>query len=283
MSKYIYLLLSVLITGCKTLPEQTQTVNKHDPYRIMNTVPVEYQMAIAKAEMFGAEIYNQDIAAWVVTDFLANRGVLEKDKRLRGWVTEQNDSEEESSRMLVSFIGEVDGKYLGLYQVETKSGIVLPETYKEYQSGVELTKSQLGMFKARQTALNSEFMRCSEHYNTAVIKFDDEVNSYNIVYILAASVKAGEVMAGGNHRVTLNNDGDQIVENFQLSKSCIIMQKTEDVAALTISHIVEPTPNAVHVFLSLFHRIPIYVLTTENGIIWKVDGNRISVADIKKQ
>ena len=282
MTKYLYFLLVLFVTGCNTLPTEKKTANKHDPFRIMNTIPSEYQMDVVKAQMFGAEIYSQDIAAWVVTDFLASKGVLEKDKRLRGWVTEQAESEDEYVRMLVSFIGEVSGEYKALYQVEAKSGNVLTETYKEFPSGIELSKSQLGMFKARQTALSSEFMTCSNSYNTAVVRFDDEVNSYNIVYILAASVKAGEVMAGGNHRVTLNNNGDEIVENFPLSKSCITLQKTDDVAALTLSHIVEPTPNAVHVFLSLLHRIPIYVLTTENKIIWKVEGNKISIADIKK-
>lgn len=282
MSKYSYALLVLFIVGCKTVPSKNEAASEHDPYRVMNTIPPEYQMDVVKAQMFGAEIYNQDIAAWVVTDFLASKGVLEKDNRLRGWVTEQAGSGDEHGNLLVSFIGEVSGKYKALYQVEAKLGKVLTETYKEFSTGIELSKSQLGMFKARQTALSSEFMKCSSSYNTAVVRFNDEVNSYNIVYILAASVKSGEVMAGGNHRVTLNDNGDEILENFPLSKSCIVMQKTDDVAALTLSHILEPTPNAVHVFLSLFHRIPIYVLTTENDIIWRVEGNKISIADTKK-
>ena len=281
MTKHLIILLALFVSGCKNLPKE-EAASEHNPHRIMNTIPAEYQMDVVKAEMFGAEIYSQDIAAWVVTDFLASKGVIDNDKRLRGWVTEHVEDESDFDRMRVSFIGEVSGEHKILYQVEAKSTVVLNETYKEFPSGIALSKTQLGMFNARQTALSSQFMRCSNSYNTAVVRFEDEVNSYNIVYVLAASSKVGDVVFGGNHRVTLNSDGDKIVENFPLSKSCLTMQKRDDVEALTISHIVEPTPNAVHVFLSMLHRTPIYVLTTENKIIWKVDGNKISLLDIKK-
>jgi hypothetical protein len=278
MTKHLFILLALFVSGCKNLPKEE--ASEHNPHRIMNTIPAEYQLDVVKAEMFGAEIYSQDVAAWVVTDFLISKGVVDNDKRLRGWVTEHVETDDES--MLVSFIGEVSGEHKILYQVEAKSTVVLNETYKEFPSGIALSKTQLGMFNARQTALSSQFMRCSNRYNTAVLRFEDEVNSYNLVYLLPASSKVGEVALGGNHRVTVNNDGDKIVENFPLSKSCLTMQKRDDVEALTISHIVEPTPNAVHVFLSMLHRTPIYVLTTENKIIWKVDGNKISLLDIKK-
>jgi len=243
----------------------------------MNSIPEEFQMAVAKAEMFGTDIYMQDIAAWVVTDFLSDNGVLEKDKRLRGWVTEHTDKEMTNGRMMVTFVGDVEGESKALYQVETESGKVLSKTYLYHPEGIELTDSQLSMYKARQTALMSEFRACSNRYNTAVIKFSDEVRSYNIVYLLAGTVNRGEIMAGGNHRLTLSSSGEDVLESTSLSNSCIVLQKSDEVAALTLSHIVEPTPNAVHVFLSLLHQVPIYIRTTENRITWKVEGNKVSI------
>lgn len=278
MSKYIIIIMALLmLVGCTKTALVKENTDIHDPYRIMNTIPEDLQIAVAKAEMFGAEIYMQDIAAWVVTDFLSDNGVLGRDKRLRGWVTEHADKEMNSGRMIVTFVGDVEGEFKGLYQVETQSGRVLEQTYLAHIEGFELTSSQLFMFKARQTALKNEFKACSDRYNTAVIKFNDEVNNYNIVYLLAGSVKHGEVMAGGNYQLIINESGEEILENNPLSKSCIVLQRTEGVAALTLSHIVEPTPNAVHVFLSLLHQVPIYILTTENKITWKVDGNKISI------
>lgn len=277
MKTTIIIFVLVALGACSNSSLVTESDDVHDPYRIMDTTPEAYQMSVAKAEMFGADIYMQDIAAWVVTDFLFEKGILERDKRLRGWITEHVGEEAFSRRMKVTFVGEVDGKLKGLYQVETESAKVFSETYLYHAEGFELSGSQLAMYKARQTALRSEFRACSDSYNTAVIKFNDEVNDYNIVYLLPGTVKHGEIMAGGNYRITLDESGEEILESAALSKSCIILQKPEGVAALTLSHIVEPTPNAVHVFLSLLHQVPIYVLTTENEITWKVDGDTISI------
>lgn len=277
MTKYIVIVTLLMLIGCTKTTLVEENTDIHDPYRIMNTIPEDLQISVAKAELFGAEIYMQDIAAWVVTDFLSDNGVLARDERLRGWVTEHTDQDITSGRMIVTFVGDVDGELKGLYQVETQSGKVFEKTYLADQDGFDLTPSQLYMFKSRQTALKSDFRACSDRYNTAVIKFNDEVNNYNIVYLLAGSVKYGEVMAGGNYQLIINESGEEILENNPLSKSCIVLQKAEGVAALTLSHIVEPTPNAVHVFLSLLHQVPIYILTTENKITWKVDGNKISI------
>jgi len=285
MTKILTTISFLLLFSCSTTQStknNSSSEEEHDPYRIARTIPEEYQMPVALSEMFGTEIYFQDIAAWVVTDFLAEKGVLQKDKRLKGWIVEKDSEKDElTDKMQVTFIGEVNGKLKGLHQVKSKFNKVLEESYVNPENGFDLTENQKSLFVARQTALKSEFMRCSERYNTVAFKFEmvdeDVIQNHTIVYLLAATTEANKIMAGGNYKFTLNESGDKILESKALSKSCIILQKAEGVVGLTLSHIVEPTPNAVHVYLSLMHDVPLYVMTTENKMLWKVDGNTISI------
>ncbi len=277
MLKFLIIFSLVGLSGCGVTTQIKDQDNSHDPHGVYKTIPSKYQEAVAKAEIFGTEIYLQDIAAWVVTDFLADKGVIGKDQRLQGWITEHADDEMKSGRMRVTFLGEINNNLKGLYQVETQLGEVFEETYRHPAEGIPLSKNQISMFRARETALSSGFKRCANTYNTAVIPYRDDHTAYNVVYLLAGTFTSGEVMAGGNYRVVLNDAGDEIIESVSLSKSCIVLQKRDKIVALNLSHIVEPTPNAVHVFLSLLHQVPIYILTTENDIFWEVDGNNISM------
>jgi len=273
----IFLLSSLLLSACKSNPTQPTESFADDPLRIMKTIPEDFQQSVALAELFGTEIFFQDIAAWAVTDFLAEKGVINSDKRLRGWIVEHAADNLADRLMKVTFIGEIEGLWVGLYQVTAEYNQVLPATYQVYPDGLTLAPHQIAMFKARQTAMQSDFARCSQRYNTAVLRFSDDTANYQVVYLLAATVEPGKILVGGNHKITLNENGDSIIDSLALSKSCLVLEKREDAVGLTMTHLTTPTPTAVHVFQSLMNDIPFYVLTTENEIVWKVDGNQISI------
>src|SRR3984893_5302668 len=51
--------------------------------------PQEEQDALRRAEATGLTIYNHDHAAAVATDALGALGIFKSDKRIRGWITEE--------------------------------------------------------------------------------------------------------------------------------------------------------------------------------------------------
>ena len=55
-------------------------------------------------------------------------------------------------------------------------------------------------------------------------------------------------------------------------------------AALTVTHLLDPVPTEIHVFSSLSIHLPVLVATTSNAHLWAVEGNRIRLvsADIRK-
>lgn len=279
MSRYLVAALLTLLVGCAEMVTIKEKPASQDPVDAEKLISSEDKLAISRAELDGTEIYKQDIAAWVATDFLVEQGVIGSDDRVRGWVTEHAHGDLSYESMVVTFVGEVEGELKRLYQVEAEDWEVFADTYRATSDGADLTDHQLSMFNARQTALASGFTPCSDRYNTAVIPSRDHSTSTQTVYLLAATVTYGEVMVGGNYRVTVDNSGKNLLESFALSKSCLILQKTDDAAALMSTHIVEPTPNAVHVFLSMLHKVTFYIRTQQNGITWKVEGNKISVVE----
>jgi hypothetical protein len=46
-------------------------------------------------------------------------------------------------------------------------------------------------------------------------------------------------------------------------------------ASVTASDVLAEAPTALHVFLSLQHQLPVFVLTSRNQIFWRVDGDSI--------
>ena len=45
-------------------------------------------------------------------------------------------------------------------------------------------------------------------------------------------------------------------------------------AGLMMTHLLDPTPTEIHVFLSLSSRLPVFVATSD-GRLWKVAGDKI--------
>lgn len=235
-------------------------------------IPVELKDSVEKSKRVGIEIFERDTAAWKGTDLFLEMGLLQSNPALKGWITEDLGE----AGYAVTFIGEKGGHYVGFYRAQVHNGIPDADSYIVNDAGFDLSKDQLSRFKARLLAGQLDFMRCSERYNTVVTGQNSENKT---VYLLASSTQHGEIFAGGNHQVLVDPSGDKVIEHLPLSKSCLTMQKQDNAVALTVTHLVSPVPTAVHVFQSLQHDIPFYVLTVENGYIWYVDGDNISIKD----
>lgn len=219
----------------------------------------------------GKELYKRDQIASVATDALLAAKPEARSVPVRGWITH---SENDVPR--VYFIQERDSKFSLAYTVTFQEKAA--PTIEDHK-GADLPEAVARRFSARQAALAAIPRFMAKKYNFEVL--DAPTGGGFIVYALAATQNPQEVVAGGHYRVTVAADG-KVQHVDALSRSFLVFQKPEpaaskdkEVVGLTLSHIVSSTPVETHVFLSLLHKSPLYVLTPGKEI-WKVSDGEIS-------
>ncbi len=224
------------------------------------------------------DIYRHDRAAWVATDAAFKLPGFKDDKRHAGWITE-----EKQGQIVVTFI---DRTPSALYRVVVSSdGVAGPATALEPPA--PLSDYELGAARALDAASSTKFMRCTERYNPVVLPSSDPASNRWIVYLMPASTKKNVVPLGGSYRVEVN--GAEVSSQRGFTNTCIALNTDFDAAAasklpagskpvaLTVTHLLDAVPTEVHVFWSLWAKMPMYVMVAPFGSLWSVDGNRIKL------
>ena len=225
----------------------------------------DYSHEIGLAERIGRLIYEKDRAAWMATDILvAKQGIS---TGIIGWVTVEQDSS-----LLVQFVGGEPESPCVLFEVPVSD--VAGDLIKK-ENCVPLGEDSAAMFRARQTALAALTSPCSERYNTVVLPSSPANEDRWLVYLLAATTRPGEIVVGGHFRVLVSTDGRSVREYEPLTKSCLTLPppSEQDAVAAVVSHVLTNTPIETHVFLSLSHEKPLYVVTDQ--AMWAVEGGEI--------
>ena len=231
-------------------------------------IPAIRKFDQATLEKLGVAIHEQDIRAALATDLLhakKTKRQLEKEGML-GWIVEGDAPD-----MTVLFIKQGN---LGL---EAAYSVKFSEKRKpvlEVPASPALTGRQRALFEARKLASQNIKRPCSRTYN--VVMLPDPEKDGLLVYALAATTVAGEVMMGGHYRFTISSDGKRLERADALSLSCLTMSKRPKdappdarIAAITVTTLVADKPQETHIYLSLLHKIPIYVMSPEHHM-WEV-------------
>jgi hypothetical protein len=251
-------------------PEQT---------RIMRTIPVEFQESIALAETFGRIIYAHDRAAWLATDLVGMRA-LGKLKGGEGWlITDLGEAQ-----FRVTWFGQVDGERRALLDIDVDVAAwkELPDTERKHKKGRPLTEEEHALARAQRDAIGREWLRCSSGYNTVSFPFTDRDRRMIYVYLLAGDTNDAPVHLGGDHRFRYEADGTTLIDSFSNTNSCINQQLPKNKAkgeALMVSHLKSPAPTEFHFFRMLNYRLPIYVMTVDNRIIWIAESTGFRIID----
>lgn len=227
----------------------------------------------ATIEKLGVAIYEQDIRAAQATDLLiANKSTRQLEKEgVRGWIVEGNAPD-----MTVLFIKQgslgLEAAYAIKFSGKKKPVIEVP-------SNAALTERQRALFAARLLVSQNIKRPCSRSYNVVMLP-DPEKDGF-LLYALAATSVADEVMAGGHYRFTVSKDGKRIEQTDALSKSCLTMSKRPkdappgaQIAALTVTTLIDDKPQETHVYLSLLHKMPFYVATSATTF-WEVSQGKM--------
>lgn len=228
--------------------------------------PDDSDPRLRAAEADGAAIYRLDHAAAVATDAAQRLKAFRRDKRVSGWLTGEADG-----AVVVTFYGNDDaGTPQALYRVAVSAGGA--SDAQALKPGIPLTEQQAAQAAARSLALHSKFDACSKNYNTVVLPRSDGTWT---VYLLAGTTKAGVVPAGGNYRVDVDPTGKSIMASRGFTKSCIELANDKRTAALMLTHLLDPVPTEIHVFLSLLAGKPMYLLTVKNASMWSIENGKI--------
>ncbi|MBX3691571.1 hypothetical protein [Dokdonella sp.] len=255
-----YILAMTLAFGCLAASAD-ESLPKELP-------PDQESAALQAAETTGLTIYRHDQAAAVATDAALKLRQFKKDKRVKGWITEEHQDQ-----IVVTFIDQTPA---ALYRtVVSKDGAAGPVAAME--TPAPLTLYEAGAATARAAALASKFQPCSENYNPVVLPTTDS-GSW-VVYLIPGTTKNNVVPIGGTYRVAVS--GSNVVSQRGFTRTCIALQTDPRAAGLMITHLLDPIPTEAHVFWSIWAKKPLYVATPPNGTIWVVEGNKIRLVERK--
>lgn len=222
------------------------------------------------AELLGRSLYQSDHASALATDEMFRTGLAQRDQRVRGWVTVPRI---DLDAWRVTFIGDVEGKPAGLYDVVIAFDRTGAPAIEAHDPPRVLSAPEVAMYRARTTALSQGRSTCSDRFNPVVLGPVFGPKTW-AVYVLAATTRTGEMVVGGHTRVVISEDGTQVVSTTPLSKSCLRLEPSSNTAGAVVNHLLSPAPSEIHVFLSLLHKKPIFVGTSDGN--WKVEGGAIS-------
>lgn len=232
---------------------------------------------LATLGALGREMYRHDALAWVATDVLFEtvpRATYAAEGGA-GWVVETG-GEEPLVRFVRGAGGRIEAAYDIVFPREGKPRLVVPENR-------ELSDGQMRAYRAFRTALDALLQRrlpwCGGNPNHVVLP-DPDGDGF-LVYLLRPKPAPDAVPVGGHYRMTVSADGETLERVDQLFASCLTLSRTRGaegdgaIAALTLGHVVSPTPLEIHTFLSLQEQLPIYVFT-EDGHMWLVGDSAIT-------
>lgn len=226
-------------------------------------------VALRAAEQGGAAIYRHDTAAAVATDAALKVRAFKKDKRIQGWVTE-----DQGGQIIVTFIDQTPS---ALYRsVVSAEGVAGP--IEILDSPDSLSSYQAGAAAARSLALASKFQPCSSSYNSVVLPSSQSPGNW-VVYLLPGTTKQNVVPIGGTYRI--ETDASAVVSQRGFTRTCITLETSPRSVGLMITHLLDSVPTEAHVFWSLWAKKPLYVSTPPNGTLWVVKNGKIELVERK--
>jgi hypothetical protein len=220
----------------------------------------------------GRLIHAIDRAAWVATDDFMAKAPAAVKAAARGYVVERS-----AEGFTVTFYGGADGRPSGLYVGRVAGGRLVGSEIVAAARRAPLTPAQTRLVKAREAAATSDYQSCTGAFNVAAIPPASPAAPLD-VYLLSAQVKDREYPAGGHFLLVLAPDG-KIVSSRKFTNSCLSLSGAAGsdgpVAALVVTHLLDPLPTEIHVFTALSAGKPLYVGAGDR--IWNVTGEAIAL------
>ncbi len=240
-------------------------------------IPADLQPAVTQAEFLGRQLYLHDRAAWLATDaMLADKRTRKLQKSVDGWLTEPT-----ALGVRVIFISGGDAPRR-LYEIDVDEAERVSEPTLE--SPTPLTSEHLAQLRARNLAISQSFMQCARKYNSVVLPSTSGMR----VYLMPGFAEHGVYPLGGYHLYEIDGAGEKILSSRKFSNGCIEhhdspkgLPKGAKPSFGMFTHLLDPQPTEVHVFVSLHAKVPLMIMTIDNKMMWPVKSGKVELVDTR--
>ncbi|MBP8246623.1 MAG: hypothetical protein KAX56_07120 [Phenylobacterium sp.] len=224
--------------------------------------------AMARAEQVGRLIYDHDQAAWYGTDEMRRR--VADVPESGDWIVEPHDG-----LLRVTFFSPVGGAPMAFFWADMRGQSAVASQVLAPGDGARLTPRQTRMAQAREVARAQGKAPCTDARFNAVAAPPDSDTAPVSVYLLTPMTKTGVYPLGGHYRVDVGADG-RITGGRDFTKACcnLDMAGAPPGGIAGVTHLLDPYPTEIHVFLSLWMGKPLYVMTGPETV-WIVDQGKI--------
>lgn len=253
--------------------------------------PNAEELAAAKAaQERGAEIYAYDQAAWHSTDALRQdldeRG-LSQDAFVKagfaGFIVEPAAD----GLLLATYYGKQRDQYFAMARYWMRGQKVVRGGLLKVGEDLALSPLALTLIATRErlveAAIADEVRVCGRtRFNSVILppRADGTIPAY----LMSSQEVAGTFPSGGHHLYVFDANG-KVVSHRAFTKSCVLVNwkdLPEDAAGYGVSHLLDPQPTEIHVFISLMMPMPLFVITDQNKYLWQVDEGKISFKQVMK-
>jgi len=263
-------LLAPLAAAAALLALAATPLRAQTPAESEELTPAEGQ-ELERVLQRGRLLFEIDRAAWVASDDLMRRIADPAAAGLRGYIVEP-----QGSGFDVIFYGGPPEALRAYYRARVENRRVTAAEVLEQGARPPLTAPQQRLVQARGAVSRIDGAPCTEApFNVAIIPpsaADGPVD----VYALTPQTQANVYPFGGHYRATVSASGE-IVAQRPFTRGCANLPMEEPNGqrpeAMLITHLLDPMPTEIHVFLSIWMGLPVYVGT--GGRVWEVTGNRI--------
>lgn len=230
------------------------------------------QMRLDATGAIGRLIFDYDRAAWVATDAMMAAIPAAELPKTGGWVVLPRAD----GALVVTFYEGTQGQGRGYFDAVVKDGDVIEQKVVAISDRRPLSQVQQRMADAWKVAMmRSGHQPCAQARFNSVVLPPATDEAPVTVYLLTPQVQRGVYPFGGHYRVDVDKDG-KIVVDRAFTRSCLAMESGGDRSDfMVVTHLLDPMPTEMHVFLSIWIRKPIMV-STMDGRNWAVVGDRIA-------
>lgn len=253
--------------------------------------PTADQVAAAKeAEVRGAEIYAYDQAAWHSTDRfvvdLKKRGMTlqsAQDAGFGGYVVEPAGG----GLLMATYYTKKDGNWVAMARYWVLGSKVKKGSFLKPKDDSSLSPMALKLIGAREkgadAAAEQKAFRCTRgNMNTVVLppRADGSIP----VYVMSSGVDPGVFPAGGHYRYVVGADG-KLLSSRAFTKGCVNVDARnvpKTAAGYGVSHILDPQPTEIHVFVSYNTTVKLFVVIEGSKDLWEVNKGKVVFKQVLK-
>ena len=243
--------------------------------------PEDLRADVERAQNLGLTLFLLDQASAIGTDVMLANVASPQDRGIGGYLTIREGEDRPGDTWLVQFFT-ARAPLEVLVRVRVPMGRGRKPMFEALEPPVPASEDACLLMRARETAM-AALGAPAQPQNPVVLPGAAIGEDGILVYLLAGTNRPNVAVFGKHHRVLISPDGRSVKKLEPMSKTFLevpIEGGTLDGASagLYVTHLVTACPVETHVFVSLLHRMPVYVGTARGS--WVVDGTKISQLEV---